>query len=775
MDLTGHKLGKYILTERLGRGGMAQVYKAYQPSLERHVAIKILHDHLTDSADFVARFKREAKNIGRLQHPQIVRVIDFDVESDIYYIVMDYIEHGTLAAYLSSKGVLPVTDALTIIIQVAEALLYAHQQGLIHRDIKPANILFTDREHTRVLLTDFGLSCLLTDINELTVSGAMVGTPAYMSPECVLGEQCDRRTDIYSLGAVLYQMLIGAPPYKADTPYGLMFKHAYDPVPSPRAMRADLPEALETVILRALAKQADQRYQDIYAFCEDLTQIQTQLRSGIANPLLQSSSTGLNRGSGFRFGQKIWHRFQQAKPSTGISTDKIASQASMKGNQPRTSSKVSQAQSSIYDLEYDSQAASVVAKTDDAAGEGATQQSIYQSIVHHIPSKQQVPFVALCAVSLSVVSIALLTMLTVTGFGAGFVPPPPPRLVNNNPPPAFTITQQQRNGGPALPQQRLALLDNTRDGDVAPIVPVSPDERVAIVPQQERAQEPAGQPEPETEADGLILVPTSRPVDASPTVTPTTQSPSAIINPANIPSASSADSQESEGRIGLSAIIAPTNTATPLTRVEPQVIPPTPVPPTPVPPTPVPPTPVPPTPVPPTPVPPTPVPPTPVPPTPVPPTPVPTAIVIVVPPASDRVNSSALDESAADNSQSNPQNSPTTIGVTELSPPVINNDERSGDNVRDGGNSRDGNDTNRNRQNGGIQAQNDNTQTVSQTGERRSIVGNSGTDAGNPRGNNDNNDDDNGNSDNNNNDDNNRGRGKGERNGGSRGGERSNR
>ncbi|MEZ4725987.1 MAG: protein kinase [Caldilineaceae bacterium] len=275
-DLIGRKLGKYELVERLGRGGMAEVYKAFQPGVERHVAIKVMHGHLSDSPEFVQRFQREARSIGQLQHPHIGRVIDFDVEADVYYMVMDYIQGGTLDEYLTSKGTLPIDEAVRITLQLADALAYAHQRGMVHRDIKPGNIMFMDDAHTHALLTDFGIARLLDEQNNMTMTGALVGTPNYMSPEAARGEPCDARADIYSLGVVFYELVTGRTPYAADTPYSFLMKQANEPLPPPRTLNPNVPTALEAVLLKALAKEPKARYQNA-------TELATALRSAQAS------------------------------------------------------------------------------------------------------------------------------------------------------------------------------------------------------------------------------------------------------------------------------------------------------------------------------------------------------------------------------------------------------------------------------------------------------------------------------------------------------------
>ncbi len=268
-DLTGSTLGKYQIMERLGRGGMADVYRAYQPGMDRYVAVKIMHGHLATDPSFITRFKREAQSVGNLRHPNIVQVIDFDVQDDEYYMVMEYIEGDTLKAMLKRRGALPINETLDIAIKLADALAYAHSEGMIHRDIKPANVLLS--KNGSPILTDFGIARLI-DASGLTMSGAFVGTPSYVSPEAGRGEQVDERADIYSLGIVFYEMLTGKVPYDADTPYAVILKHINDPLPQPRQFVAALPEAVERVVLKALAKNKEDRFQTAAAFREALEQ-----------------------------------------------------------------------------------------------------------------------------------------------------------------------------------------------------------------------------------------------------------------------------------------------------------------------------------------------------------------------------------------------------------------------------------------------------------------------------------------------------------------------
>ncbi len=242
-DLTGTTLGKYQIIERLGRGGMADVYRAFQPLLERYVAVKVMHTNLTEDEDFITRFKREAQIVGSLRHPNIVQVIDFDIHDGEYFMVMEYVQGDTLKAMLKRRGALQIGEALDIAAKLADALAYAHSKGMIHRDIKPANVLMD--KNGSPILSDFGIAHL-SDVSGLTSTGMTVGTPSYMSPEAGRGEKVDERTDIYSLGIVLYEMLTGTVPFDADTPYAVIMKHINDPLPMPRQFGASLPAFVES-------------------------------------------------------------------------------------------------------------------------------------------------------------------------------------------------------------------------------------------------------------------------------------------------------------------------------------------------------------------------------------------------------------------------------------------------------------------------------------------------------------------------------------------------
>jgi serine/threonine-protein kinase len=270
-SLIGQTVGKYQVVENLGRGGMAEVYKAYQETLDRYVAIKVMHSFLADESGFLGRFQREARAMAALNHPNIVGVYDFDVYEGMYYIVMEFVSGGTLKDRiedLASQGEgMPLEAATRVVVEVADALSYAHGRGMVHRDIKPGNIMLT--EDGRAVLTDFGIAKILSGPT-FTATGAMVGTPAYMSPEQGLGKPGDERSDLYALGVLYYQMATGRLPYDADTPLAVILKHVNEPVPVPTDLNDDIPEAIQAVIIKAMAKDPEERYQSANELIRDL-------------------------------------------------------------------------------------------------------------------------------------------------------------------------------------------------------------------------------------------------------------------------------------------------------------------------------------------------------------------------------------------------------------------------------------------------------------------------------------------------------------------------
>lgn len=268
-DLSGTTIGQYELHSLLGKGGMAMVYRAYQPSMERFVAIKVLSPSLASDAEFSARFEREARIIAQLQHPHILPVFDFGRVGSYTFLAMRLIEGGTLGDELHGRP-LPLARVSQITGQIADALDYAHRHGIVHRDLKPTNVLLEGRD--RVFLTDFGIAKLIVGgvFTGLTAPNAVMGTPTYMAPEQWRSEPVDGRTDVYALGVMVYQMLAGKVPFAAETPHGLMYQHL-DQQPTPvRQINPALPPAAELVLRRALAKDRRARYGSAGDLARDL-------------------------------------------------------------------------------------------------------------------------------------------------------------------------------------------------------------------------------------------------------------------------------------------------------------------------------------------------------------------------------------------------------------------------------------------------------------------------------------------------------------------------
>lgn len=265
-SLIGCTLGKYEIVELLGQGGMATVYKGYQPDIERYVAVKVLPSQPGLDPQFIERFRLEARTIARLQHPHILPLYDYGVERDILYLVIAYVAGGSLGDQID-QGPMALAEVEQVLRQIASALDYAHRQGVIHRDIKPDNILLDSERHA--LLADFGIVKTVEGNSKLTATGGLVGTPIYMSPEQGRGDPITESTDIYSLGVVVYQMITGQQPYTADTPVQVIVKHISDPVPRINQAMEGLPLGLEPIMQRVLAKDPQQRYQTASEFAED--------------------------------------------------------------------------------------------------------------------------------------------------------------------------------------------------------------------------------------------------------------------------------------------------------------------------------------------------------------------------------------------------------------------------------------------------------------------------------------------------------------------------
>jgi serine/threonine protein kinase len=252
-------LGNYKLIEEIGRGGMGVVYKAYQTSLHRHVALKVLPEHLTANPDFVKRFYREAESAARLNHPNIIQIHDISEDNGTHFFTMEYVEGKELTSLIRNKHFRYINDVLKIAGQVASALECAYEHGIVHRDIKPGNIMINKKGVAKV--ADFGLAKAITADVELTSSGIVIGTPKYMSPEQGEGKKIDIRSDIYALGIVLYEMLTGRVPFQADTPPSLIYKHIHEEPLKPSQINQIVLPGLDKIVLKTLSKNPKDRYQ----------------------------------------------------------------------------------------------------------------------------------------------------------------------------------------------------------------------------------------------------------------------------------------------------------------------------------------------------------------------------------------------------------------------------------------------------------------------------------------------------------------------------------
>jgi eukaryotic-like serine/threonine-protein kinase len=261
--------GRFRLEEQIGSGGMSTVYRAFDETLERSVAIKLMHRALSDDPLQLERFRREARAVARLSHPHVVTVIDAGEDDSHPYIVFEYVEGETLKARVKRTDGLPVVEAVAYAIEIARALAAAHAQRLVHRDVKPQNVLLDVEGRAKV--TDFGIARALDD-GSLTATGRVLGTTDYVAPEQALGEEVNEQSDIYSLGVCLYEMLTGEVPFKADSQVGVAMKHVREPMPDVQRVRPEVSAALASVIERATSKERRNRYATVDEMAWDLEQ-----------------------------------------------------------------------------------------------------------------------------------------------------------------------------------------------------------------------------------------------------------------------------------------------------------------------------------------------------------------------------------------------------------------------------------------------------------------------------------------------------------------------
>src|SRR5579862_8087966 len=274
--LLGTRLnGRYRLEARIGSGGMSTVYRATDETLQRQVAIKLMHREIASDSDQLERFRREARAVAQLSHPHIVGVIDYGEDDGRPYIVFEYVQGETLKERIRRNGCLPITEAVAYAIEIARALGIAHARYIVHRDVKPQNVLIDEEGSAKV--TDFGIARTLEE-EGLTADGRVIGTTDYVAPEQALGQPVTGQSDLYSLGVVLYEMLTGEVPFKADTQVAVAMRHVREPFPDVQRLRPEVSAALAAVVDRATAKRPEDRYAndaELIADLEDVLAIET--------------------------------------------------------------------------------------------------------------------------------------------------------------------------------------------------------------------------------------------------------------------------------------------------------------------------------------------------------------------------------------------------------------------------------------------------------------------------------------------------------------------
>ncbi len=277
--LLGHVLnGRYRIVERIARGGMASVFLADDTRLDRRVAVKVMHQGLGDTQQFTERFRREAKSAAKLNHRNVVAVFDQGTDGDITYLVMEYVPGRTLRDVMRQEAPMPSLRALDLIEQVLIALSAAHEAHLVHRDVKPENVLITPSGEVKV--ADFGLARAVSSSTTAT-GNALIGTVSYLAPEIVVNAGTDARSDVYAVGAVLYEMLTGIKPHHADTPIQVAYKHVHEDIGAPSDLRPGLPEYVDALVARATARDRDSRSADAHVLLQQVRRVQHALRAGV--------------------------------------------------------------------------------------------------------------------------------------------------------------------------------------------------------------------------------------------------------------------------------------------------------------------------------------------------------------------------------------------------------------------------------------------------------------------------------------------------------------
>ena len=299
--------GRYELEELVGSGGMSSVYRAHDRLLERTVALKILHEQFMRDDDYVERFRREARAVAQLAHPNIVTVIDRGEQDGRQFIVFEYVDGMNLKELMTQEGAMSPREAIELALQVARGLSFAHESGLVHRDVKPQNVLLDADGRAKV--TDFGIAHAI-DVDGMTITGTIMGTSNYIAPEQARGQPVDEQTDVYSLGCVLYELLAGEVPFDGDNFVAVAMRHVNDPVPSIRDVRPDVPTHLDWAIQQAMAKDHRERFESMADFAAELEACQAELDGNegatVVVPAQARPSARSRRPAGARRRWSIW-------------------------------------------------------------------------------------------------------------------------------------------------------------------------------------------------------------------------------------------------------------------------------------------------------------------------------------------------------------------------------------------------------------------------------------------------------------------------------------